>query len=187
MDPEDIKDIISYLRTLKPIENQIPASEPDFPMNFIINTIPAKSDGSKRPLPTDRIAYGKYMATFASCNECHTPVDAQGQFLPGMDFAGGREFPLPTGVVRSANITPATSGIGLWTRDAFIARFKNYTKAETIHEVGEGQANSIMPWTMFAGMSEQDLGAIYDYLRTLKPVENKMERFTPKSKMVAAR
>jgi len=36
-------------------------------------------------------------------------------------------------------------------------------------------------------MSDQDLNAIYDYLRTQKPVENKMQRFTLKSKMVAKR
>ena len=66
MDPEDIKDIIAYLRTLKPIENDVPASESDFPMSFIINTIPAKGEGGQRPAPSDRIAYGRYIATFAS-------------------------------------------------------------------------------------------------------------------------
>ncbi|MFD2573600.1 c-type cytochrome [Spirosoma soli] len=187
MDPDDIKDIIAYLRSLKPIKNTIPASEPDFPMNFIINTLPAKSEGGKRPAPSDRIAYGRYMTTFAACAECHTPVDKQGQPLPGMDFAGGREFPMPTGTVRSANITAAKSGIESWTRDTFIARFRSYANGETQPDVHEGQANSIMPWTMFAHMSDQDLGAIYDYLRTLKPVENKMERFTPKASMVAER
>ena len=43
MDPADIKDIIAYLRTLKPIHNAIPAAESDFPMNFIINTMPAQT------------------------------------------------------------------------------------------------------------------------------------------------
>ena len=188
MDPSDIKDIIAYLRTLKPMPNQIPPPEPDFPMNFILNTIPAKIDAGKRPDTTDRIAYGKYITTFASCGECHTPVNGQGQPLPGMAMAGGRGFPMPTGLVRSMNITPAKSGIGNWTKDAFIARFKAYAgKNDEQPTVHEAEFNSIMPWTMYADMSEQDLGAIYDYLRTVAPVENKVERFTPAAKAVASR
>ncbi|WP_420147611.1 c-type cytochrome [Spirosoma sp.] len=189
MHPDDIKDIIAYLRSLRPIPNNIPPSEPAFPMNFIVNTIPAKSEPGPKPDTTDQIAYGKYVATFASCGECHTPVDGQGQPLPGLEMAGGREFPMPTGMVRSMNITPdQKTGIGNWTKAAFIARFKAYAgqmnKQPAVHE---GEFNSIMPWLMYADMTEQDLGAIYDYLRTLKPVEHKVERFTPKSKLVASR
>lgn len=187
MAPDDIKDIIAYLRSLKPIPNKVPASEPDFPMNFIINTLPEKAPGGKRPDTTDHIAYGKYLTTFAACAECHTPVDKQGQPLPGMFMAGGREFPMPTGTVRSMNITPDKSGIGLWTRQAFIAHFKEYAQASNQHTVQPGEHNSVMPWTMFAGMTEQDLGAIYDYLRTVAPVAHKVTRFTPKAGLVANR
>ncbi|MBD2753565.1 c-type cytochrome [Spirosoma validum] len=188
MHPDDIKDIIAYLRSLKPIPNSIPPTAPDFPMNFIVNTIPAKQEPGQKPDTTDRIAYGKYVSTFASCGECHTPVDGQGQPLPGMEMAGGREFPMPTGMVRSMNITPAKTGIGTWTKAAFIARFKTYAgQLEKQPTVQEGEFNSIMPWLMYAGMSEQDLGAIYDYLRTVKPVENKVDRFTSKAKLVAIR
>ena len=186
MDPSDIKDIIAYLRSLPPIENDVPASESDFPMNFIINTLPAKSNGGKRPAPTDRIAYGQYLTTFAACAECHTKRDDQGAPVPGMDFAGGNAFQVPTGTAYSANITPAKSGIGSWTRDAFIARFKTYATKTVQPDVHDGEANSVMPWTMYAHMSEQDLGAIYDYLRTRKPVEVKSEPFVPKEKLVAA-
>jgi mono/diheme cytochrome c family protein len=186
MDPADIKDIIAYLRTLIPISNQIPPAKPAFPMNFILNTIPAKSVAGKRPDTTNRVAYGKYLTTFASCAVCHTQVDGQGQPLPGMTLAGGRGFPMPTGLVRSMNITPAKSGIGAWTKEAFIARFKAYAgKDYDLQEVHGGEFNSIMPWTMYAQMSEQDLGAIYAYLSTVTPVENKVERFTSSAKMVA--
>jgi hypothetical protein len=37
--------------------------------------------------------------------------------------------------------------------------------------------NTIMPWLAFSRMTDEDLGAIYDYLKTLKPVENKVNRF----------
>ncbi len=186
MDTRDVSDIIAYLRSLKPIENSVPASEPDFPMNFIVNTIPAKAEPGHRPAPTDRVAYGKYLTTFAACAECHTPVDDKAQALPGMDFAGGREFQMPTGTVQSANITPAKTGIGAWTRDAFVSRFKTYAGDAPQPTVGEGEGNSIMPWTMYASMSEQDLGAIYDYLRTVTPVENRAKPFAPKMKLVAS-
>ncbi|MCX6217818.1 c-type cytochrome [Spirosoma sp.] len=188
MDPSDIRDIIAYLRTLKPIKHMVPTSESDFPMNFIINTMPAQREPGTRPDTADHVAYGKYITTFAACGDCHTPVDGQGAPLPGMDFAGGREFPLPTGTVRSMNITADKSGIGSWTKEAFIARFKSYAdKSKPMPTVHEGEFNSVMPWTVLADMSEQDLGAVYEYLRSLKPVQHKVERFTPKAKLVASR
>ncbi|AUD00765.1 c-type cytochrome [Spirosoma pollinicola] len=186
MDPADIKDIIAYLRTLKPIDNVIPAAESDFPMNFIINTMPVKPEGGKLPDTTDPVAYGKYITTFAACADCHTPVDGQGKALPGMDFAGGREFPVPTGTVRSMNITADKSGIGSWTKETFVRRFKAYEHKEQ-PAVQAGEFNTVMPWTVLSGMTESDLGAVYDYLRTLKPVEHKVERFTPATKLVANR
>jgi hypothetical protein len=36
-----------------------------------------------------------------------------------------------------------------------------------------------MPWTMYANMTEEDLGAIYAYLQTVPPIENRVEKFTP--------
>src|SRR5690606_24605887 len=53
MDREDILDIIAYLRSLSPIAHEVPASEPDFPMNFIINTFPQKPALAPRPDHTD--------------------------------------------------------------------------------------------------------------------------------------
>lgn len=187
MDPSDIRAIIAYLRSLPPIANDVPASESDFPMNFIINTLPARSEGGKRPTPADRVVYGQYLTTFAACAECHTKRDDKGAPVPGMDFAGGNTFQVPTGTAYSANITPAKSGIGSWTRDAFIARFKTYATKTAQPEVHDGEPNSAMPWTSYAQMTKRDLGAIYDYLRTLKPVEVKSAPFVPKTKLVAAR
>ena len=58
-------------------------------------------------------------------------MDGQGTPLPGMDFAGGSEFPLPGGgIVRSANITPESdTGIGTWTEQQFIDKFKAFDGA----------------------------------------------------------
>lgn len=51
LDREDLYSIIAYLRTLTPIENTVAQSEPDFPMNFIINTIPQKPTFTTIPDP----------------------------------------------------------------------------------------------------------------------------------------
>jgi hypothetical protein len=48
--------------------------------------------------------------------------------------------------------------------------------------VAPGEYNSIMPWMMYAHMEEDDLKAIYAYLKTVKPIENIVERFTPSEK-----
>jgi hypothetical protein len=36
-----------------------------------------------------------------------------------------------------------------------------------------------MPWIMFSGMTNEDIGAIYEFLRTVKPVKNAVVKFTP--------
>ncbi len=179
LNEEDIKSVIAYLRTLEPIENKVPESVSDFPMNFIINTIPGKPKFQPIPPKTDQLAYGKYLITAAACVECHTPKD-KGQNIAGMEFGGGMEFKFPTGeILRSPNITPdPKTGIGNWTREAFVNRFKMHATAEPA-SVPKGGFQTVMPWTMYAGMTEEDLGAIYTYLQSVPVLENKVERFSP--------
>jgi len=184
MDKEDIYSIISYVRSLPSIENTVPDSEADFPMNFIINTIPTKPVHQTKPEKTDLIAYGAYMVNAAGCGECHTKVD-KGQIIPELMFGGGRDFKFPDGsVVNSANISPdKETGIGAWTEEMFLARFKVYSdSAYTTPSVAMGEFNSIMPWTMYSKMDEEDLRAIYSYLRTVKPISNKVVKFVPAAK-----
>jgi len=105
MAKEDLESIIVYLRTLKPIENSVPESIADFPMNFIINTIPKEAHFSNKPNENDAVAYGGYLFNAASCSECHSKQD-KGKPIEGMELAGGFEFSMVTGgVARAANIT----------------------------------------------------------------------------------
>ncbi|WP_299702450.1 c-type cytochrome [uncultured Pontibacter sp.] len=182
MTTNDAYAIVSYIRTLNPIEHKVPKSEPDFPMNLIMRTIP-----SGNPTPTDErtlddeMVKGKYLLTIAACTECHTPQE-KGQPIEGKFLAGGFEFKFPNGaVVRSVNITPdKETGIGNWTEDAFVQRFKNYEAPEaTAKQIDPDAFNTIMPWAMYAGMKEEDLRAIYKYMMTLEPISNKVERYTP--------
>ncbi len=179
MDKEDIYDIISYVRSIPSIENSVPDSEPDFPMNFIINTIPQKPMHQPKPPKTDLLAYGAYMTNAAGCAECHTKVE-QGQIIPDFMFGGGRDFKFPDGsVVFSANITPdKETGIGAWTQEMFVQRFKIYADSAYVPpSVANGEFNSIMPWTMYGQMEEDDLAAIYAYLKTVKPISNQVVKF----------
>ncbi|MFA6944642.1 MAG: c-type cytochrome [Pedobacter sp.] len=180
-DREDIYSIIAYIRTLKPIENVIPESEPEFPMNFIINTIPQKAQFSRIPDQSNPVAYGAYIFNSADCSGCHTQKE-KGNPIPGLELAGGYEFNMPTGgVVRSANITPDTeTGIAGWTEEFFVNRFKSYADSTfKPADIKPGEFNTVMPWAMFGTMKTEDLKALYAYLRTVKPVKNKVVKFSP--------
>lgn len=181
MDPEDIKCIIAYIRTLQPINNNVKESESDFPMSIIINTIPGMATPENRPDPSNAAAYGAYMVNASGCIECHTKEN-HGQIIPELAFSGGREFKLPDGsVLRSSNITPdMNSGIGNWTQEAFINKFKSYADSGyQPQSVSKGAFNTIMPWTSYCNMSREDLVAIYTYLHNLKPIDNPVNKFTP--------
>ena len=180
MDREDIYSIIAYIRTLEPITNVVADSEPDFPMSFIINTIPQAGSFQTRPDTTDQLAYGGYMVNASGCVECHTQVD-KGQIIREFAFGGGREFSFPDkSMVRSSNISPdKETGIGTWTREQFIARFKAFADSSyVVPTVQPGEFNTIMPWTMYAHMKEEDLSAIFTYLQSVKPIANKVNKFS---------
>lgn len=181
LDKEDIYAIIAYIRTLSPITKDIPASKPDFPMNFIINTIPKPAAFTIRPDTTDHVKYGEYLFTASACKECHTQQD-KGQPLEGMELAGGFEFKMPSGgLVRSSNITPdAETGIGSWTEKGFVNKFKAYADSNyQSAAVEKGNFNTVMPWMMYSKMKEQDLAALFAYLKTVKPIKNEVKRFEP--------
>ncbi|HXF99356.1 MAG TPA: c-type cytochrome [Bacteroidota bacterium] len=178
---EDAYAIIAYLRSLPSIANTVGEQDLNFPLNFIVKTIPPQSYTPGTPVDRNNsAAYGKYLATIGGCAGCHTPA-VKGEPVPGMELAGGFEFHFPNGVVRSLNITPdEETGIGNWTREDFVARFKAFADS-SVHQATLAAAdfNTPMPWTMYAGMTSEDLGAIYDYLRSAKPVRNQVEKFTP--------
>lgn len=176
---EDIYDVIAYMRTLPKRESNFPETELDFPLNLIVNTIPARVENKlARPNPQNKLAYGKYLVTAAACIDCHTP-QKDGQFLMDQYMGGGFDFHLPNGiVVTSANITPHKEfGIGSWEVNRFLERFHAYRDSNfTTHQVKEGEFNSIMPWLQYANLSDEELEAIYTYLQSLDPVANQIEK-----------
>ncbi|WP_333876212.1 c-type cytochrome [Flavobacterium sp.] len=177
LDKTDIEAVVAYIRTLNPIENTPEQSSPDFPMNFIINTIPSEAQFTTIPSDKNSAAYGQYLVTASACFDCHTKQE-KGEFT-GEPFAGGFEFKAPDGsVTTSANITPHSTGIGSWTEEQFVQRFKLYKELNyESPKVAPGEFQTPMPWVMYAGMSKEDLAAIYKFLRSLEPKKKEIVKF----------
>jgi hypothetical protein len=172
---EDVNAVIAWVRTLQPLEGTTPPPSWSFPFNIVLNNIPKEQQRGACGDPRDPVAYGRYIATAAACADCHTKTE-RGRPIPELAFAGGNAFIAPGGTVTSANLTPdMETGLGAWTKEHFIARFKT---AEA-HPVAPGGAQSIMQWMDYAGMTEQDLSALYDFLRSLKPIRNPVQKWTP--------
>lgn len=177
---EDIFAVIAYLRQIPASSKSYPERKLDFPLNFIVNLMPKEGTHHLGPDPEDLVRHGEYIITAAACYDCHTPFDGK-KFDDGMAFAGGTEFTLATGgMVRSANLTPAVNtGIGTWTKEKFIDRFRAYADTSyTPRRIARGAFNTYMPWDYYATLKERDLEAIYTYLMSLDPIEHEVVKFT---------
>lgn len=160
-----------------------------------------KPDSAQKPMAikdsAELVQYGKYLVTITGCNDCHTPKKMgpkgpelieelllsgfQGknaipefdkertqkgfaQMSPDMTAAAG-----PWGVSFAANLTPDETGIGSWTFEQF--------KTALTQGKYKGMANGRpllppMPWFNYTEMKDEDLRAIFAYLKSIKPVEN---------------
>lgn len=179
---DDIYSIIAYLRTMQSNSTIQPKSELNFPMSLIVNLIPQKAEFGQRPDEHNKVEYGKYLTNIGACADCHTPME-KGEFIEGMEFAGGMEFKFPNGDInRSANLTPdKKTGIGNFSEEQFVFLFKEYADSNyVIRNLEEGEVNTMMPWLVYRNMKEDDLKAIYSYLMTLKPVKNEIKIFEKK-------
>jgi mono/diheme cytochrome c family protein len=147
-------------------------------------------------LPPDTVARGKYLVTVAGCNDCHTPwkTGAAGpepdmsRMLSGhpeaMQLPSPPQLPEgpwvvsvaatntawsgPWGVSYTANLTPdLETGLGKWTLRDFSATIR------TGRHMGRGRAIlPPMPIRMYRNFTDDDLAAIYSYLRTIPIVKN---------------
>ncbi len=186
MDPGDVKAIISFMRTLKPIAYDPPARHLNISMDIMLRTLPKPAAPLVRPSRSDTVNYGKYLVTIADCNGCHTPFDEKKMaYKKDLYLSGGWKIDMPGGTLGVANLTPdSATGLGYWSLEQFIARFKSFdSKYDDIQAVGGNDFQTIMPVNDFAGMTREDLTAIYKYLRTIKPVKNKVIKFTLKSRI----
>jgi hypothetical protein len=115
------------------------------------------------------VGYGSYIVNAqGGCNDCHTaPSYAEGhdpfQGQPGKvnadNYLGGGAHFGPT--VVSRNITPDEHGLpaGL-TRDQFVTALRTGIDKD-------GEILQVMPWPVYGNMTDHDLNAIYEYLRSI--------------------
>jgi len=149
----------------------------------------------------DLVARGKYLVTVGGCNDCHTPwkmgpngpepdqtrmlsghpenepyptwmpADAQRSAIT-LSSATNTAHAGPWGVSFTANLTPDTStGIGEWTEETFMRTLRSGKH--------QGQPNSRdilppMPWFNYGKMTDDDLRAVWTYLRSIPPVKNQV-------------
>jgi mono/diheme cytochrome c family protein len=158
---EDVAAIVVYLRSLPPVHNPLPRTDLPFPLGVIMTGVPEPLAG---PVPAPDLSTpekrGEYVLRTSACHHCHTPMQ-RGQLNAALDMAGGNEFPSPAGRAFSTNLTSDPTGI---------AHYDEATFVQVMRTGKLGTLSPIMPWVLTAGMKDEDLKAVYAYLRTLKPV-----------------
>ena len=110
--------------------------------------------------PTDPLVEkGKYLATAGDCISCHTHPG-------GEPFSGGLPLKTPFGTIYTANITQdKETGIGNWT-EAQLTR----AMREGVDDDGD-HLYPAFPYTAYTKVTDEDIHAIYAYLKTLTPVK----------------
>ena len=181
MSDEDAYSLVAYMRRMQPIKSKMAVTKLDFPVSFFSRLAPQPVGGVvQAPPKTNRLGYGKYVATVGGCIVCHTRMD-KGKTVDGMEFAGGVEFTVGPWFVRSANISPdPDTGIGKWSEDKFVAKFKGNANLMFESAPKTVQANfTIMPWMAYSQLEDEDLRAIYTFLRSVKEVQHSVEVHPP--------
>ncbi len=165
---EDLASVITFIRSIPARRNPLPKTNLPPPVVAALKPLPAL-DGPVNPDRSTAVKRGEYLVHLGNCNGCHTPLDLQTmQPLPGMYLAGGFNFPTPWGEVATANLTPDPSGISYYTPEKFIEVIR------TGH-VGARKLNPFMPRSYFTNMTDQDLRDIFAYLRTIPPVQHRVD------------
>ena len=160
---EDLASIVVFLRSLPAAESNLPPNKIPFLFARLIQAAPKPViEPVAEPDRSTPAKYGAYLVKMATCSDCHTPLNPKFQPIPGLAMAGGN--PMGEGL-NSANITPDASGIGYYDEALFVQTMRT----------GSVRARSLKPimlWWVFRNMTDDDLKAIFAYLRTLKPVHH---------------
>jgi mono/diheme cytochrome c family protein len=181
MSDDDAESLVAYLNTLMPVRNVLPATRLHFPVSFLNRLSPKPVHGPVgAPGRSDPKVYGAYLVRIAGCVECHSQLD-KGKPVGGLEFAGGHLFQIGKLVVNSPNITPDDeTGLGNWDEERFVTRFQSNQHLSVENAPPANQSNfTVMPWSTFSQMKDEDLHAVYAYLRTLKPIHNPVEVHPP--------
>lgn len=152
------------------------------------------SDGSPEPSKEVLITRGKYLTTVGGCNDCHSPKvmtpngpepdttrlfsghprdEKFGTMIKTSEWLvmnnGFTAFIGPWGMSFAANLTPHYTGIGSWDLDQFMTAIR---KGKSKGLENNRPLLPPMPWQMYRNMTDEDLKAIFTYLKSLPPVDN---------------
>ena len=167
--PDDLAAVIAYLRSVKPVRNEVP--QPVYRLPIHREPYPDAEAGFTAAMMADPAKHGAYLATIGHCMECHAAWSRGVQDYRSGLGKGGRAFPLREGVPDSptsiaANITShPTSGLGGWS-DAEIGR----AIAQGIGRNGHA-LKPPMAYGFYAALKEKDLKDLIAYLRAVPPLE----------------
>jgi mono/diheme cytochrome c family protein len=172
MPDEDLASVVVYLRSIPPVRNALPKSEIKFPLSRLYLSAPQPLTGPvAQPDLSDSVRHGKFIARMASCFNCHT-VEERGAPKKGLEHAGGFVLGPPEHSVASVNITPDPSGISYYDEAVFL-------EAMRTGKVKARKLDAIMPWAYYRGMTDDDLKAVWAYLKTLPAVAHRVDNAEP--------
>lgn len=168
MSDEDIASIIVYVRSIDPVEHELPKTELPEEVRATLQPLPPKEPGPAPDL-SDPAKRGAYLANAAICVLCHTAPQPNGAPQDGMAFAGGWLIEGPWGSVASANITPDASGISYYDEEIFLDTMRT-GKVKKVREL-----NSLMPVRIYHHMNDEDLKDIFAFLKTLPAIVHRVD------------
>ncbi|MFB9948559.1 cytochrome c [Rhizobium puerariae] len=134
-----------------------------FSISFAATALSAGLAFPQAPDQADEIIRGHYQAILADCAACHTAPGAK-------PLSGGLPLETPFGQLIPPNITPdKATGIGNWSEQDFFRAMKT-----GIGHDGK-RLYPAMPYPAYTKMTDQDIGNLWSYLRTVEPVFNPVE------------
>lgn len=174
---EDALALVAYMRSMPPMRNEVPdnrltfAAKALFALGFL-KAQPAITEPVVAPPRGLTVEYGEYLVYHAStCVGCHSPRDPNtGQYDLTRPFAGGL-FPVPDEdlMATGSNLTPdPATGIGNWTEEQFMTAMRTGLRPDRTVMV------PYMPWPSYSRWNEEDLRAVWLYLRSLEPITHEV-------------
>jgi len=174
---DDTLALVAYMRSLQPVRNEVPDNQLPFVAKAlfalgILKAQPAVIEPVSAPPKSATAEYGEYLAYHAStCVGCHMPRNPNtGQFDLDRPFAGGL-FPVPDEgfSATGSNLTPdPATGIGNWTEEQFMTAMRTGLRPNGTVML------PYMPWPSYSRWEEDDLRAVWLYLRSLEPINHEI-------------
>ncbi len=178
MAQEDLKALIAYLRTLKPVKKPTPPLNTWAPFARSLGTpvylkVFGRFSSSPPRAPKSGIERGRYLVEHVSlCVDCHTPRNAIGAPKQSLYLAGANKKIGPLGQA-VPNITPdKETGIGDWKREDIAELLINGTKPDMDNV--QGLMAEVIEHG-YKNMTKEDALAIADYLKSIPPIKNKIQ------------